>query len=219
MSLSENLMSLVLSFIYIGIIVLSALFLYWKLKWKGESVRKFIHILTSCWIFILVYRMDNWLCMVLGPFLFIFVNGFFVYGGYGVLLGMGDRKRDNGLIYYPISLLFLVILYIKGAISSEAILTGILIMGWGDGLAALIGSRWGTHTYKIYGKYKKSIEGTLVMFAASFLVAYFFGGLSPLYSMILAFVAICLENFTPLGFDNITVPISSALLTEVLCRL
>lgn len=219
MNATSNITSLILSFAYIATIVLTALFFYWKLKWRGESVRKYIHILTSCWIFILVYGMDNWLCMVLGPFLFIFVNGFFVYGGYGVLLGMGDKKRDNGLIYYPMSLLLLVILYASGLISSGAIMTGVLIMGWGDGLAALIGSRWGKHEYKVYGKYKKSLEGTGAMLFASFLIAYLFGGLSPVMAMLLAIVAIGLENITPLGLDNITVPIVSALLTEALCLL
>lgn len=214
-----DLFALMLSFLYVAAIVLFAFFAYWRLKWKGESVRKFIHILTSCWVFILIYAMESPFCMMLGPVLFIFINGFFVYGGYGVLLGMGNRKRDFGLVYYPISLLILVILYWQSVISSGAVVTGVLVMGWGDGLAALVGSKWGKHRYKVYHRWEKSAEGSLAMVIVSFMIAIIFGGLSPLSAFFLALVATALESLTPLGFDNITVPLLTALLTEVLCLL
>ncbi|MEO0540125.1 MAG: diacylglycerol/polyprenol kinase family protein, partial [Cyanobacteria bacterium P01_A01_bin.105] len=46
---------------------------------------------------------------------------------------------------------------------------GILIMSWGDGLAALIGQRWGRHPYQVLGQ-TKSWVGSLTMLIASFTV-------------------------------------------------
>ena len=211
--------AMTISFLYVAALVLVAGFAYKRLKWSGESVRKFIHILASCWIFIPAYKMDDLVSMVIGPVIFILVNGLFVYGGFGSILGMGDRKRDNGLVYYPISLLILVVLYSLGYISSNAMISGVLIMGWGDGFAALVGFRWGKHSYVMYKKYRKSIEGTLSMAIVSFAIAIVFGGLSPLNALLVAIFATGLESVTPLGFDNITVPIASALILEALCRL
>ena len=207
------------SFLYVAALVLIAVFAYKKLTWSGESVRKFIHILASCWIFVPAYKMDDLLSMAIGPILFTLINGLFVFGGHGAALGMGDRKRDNGLVYYPISLLILVVLYSMGYISSSSMICGVLIMGWGDGFAALIGYRWGKHSYVIYKKYKKSIEGTVAMTIVSFAIAFFFGGLSFVDALLVAAAASALENITPLGFDNITVPIASACIVEALCHL
>ena len=47
---------------------------------------------------------------------------------------------------------------------------GILVMTWGDGLAALVGQNFGRHPYVIFGN-KKSIEGSLTMALASFVVS------------------------------------------------
>ena len=92
-------------------------------------------------------------------------------------------------------------------------------MGWGDGLAALAGSRFGRNSYLVYGKYKKSIEGTAVMFAASAVIIVIFTDMEWYYAASVAFVAALMENVTPLGLDNLSVPIIVSLLSEVICSL
>lgn len=42
-----DLFALMLSFLYVAVIVLFAFFAYWRLKWKGESVRKLIPVFQS----------------------------------------------------------------------------------------------------------------------------------------------------------------------------
>jgi len=132
---------------------------------------------------------------------------------------MADRKRDNGLIYYPLSIFILVLLFLLGYIKKENIVSGILIMGWGDGLAAVVGTHIGQHGYRVFSKYKKSIEGTATMLIVSFIVLVIFSSLNWYMLILVAIAATLLENFTPLGFDNITVPILSAFLLEALCHL
>ena len=100
--------------------------------------------------------------------------------------------------------------------------SGLTAMYLGDGLAPLIGGKYGKHSYTI-GKATRTIEGSLVVFIASTLGAVFCflffdwwvtGGI-PLFTsgqvVILAFtcgiIATLIEGISPSGTDNITVPI------------
>ena len=88
-------------------------------------------------------------------------------------------------------------------------------MAWGDGMAAIIGQRFGKHPYKI-GEITKSWEGSLAMATASFAVAELVllsvEGNSwqiLLISLVVASIATILEAFSKLGIDNLSVPLAS----------
>lgn len=210
---------LAISFLYIGILALIGLLLYRYCHLRAEGVRKFIHIMTSLWIFIVEYKIKSPVCKLIGPFIFIFLNLIFSKSRFSSLLGMNDRRRDSGLVYYPLAIFVLVLLEIAGYISSYSVIASVLVMGWGDGLAALIGSRFGRNSYLVYGKYKKSIEGSSVMLAASFAIIMLFTPLKWYAALLIALLASFAENVTPLGLDNLSVPFSVAILSEVLCSL
>ena len=208
--MNTNLLATIYSFIYILAIIAVAFVLYRFTKIGSEGVRKFIHILVSGWVLILVNCYDSLAWAVIGPVTFIFLNAAFVYSGFSKYLGMGNRKRDNGLIYYPLSILVLVIMMYNGLADERIVISSVLMMGFGDGLAALIGSRFGRHGYSFIGG-KKSLEGTLTMFAVSLTILLVVYSEGPWYvSLLVAIFATLLENITPLGFDNITVPLISA---------
>ena len=214
--MNTNLLATIYSFIYILAIIAVAFVLYRFTKIGSEGVRKFIHILVSGWVLILVNCYDSLAWAVIGPVTFIFLNAAFVYSGFSKYLGMGNRKRDNGLIYYPFSILVLIILLYKGVIDERVVVASTLMMGFGDGCAALIGSRFGHHGYTSLGG-KKSIEGTLTMFIVSITILLLIYPDRPWYvPLSVAFLATVLENLTPLGFDNITVPLLSAVALGVL---
>lgn len=93
---------------------------------------------------------------------------------------------------------------------------GILVMTWGDGLAALIGQRWGRHPYKLWGM-KKSWEGSLTMAIATYgvsaLVLWAAQGSmwqTWIVPVAIALAATALEAFSRFGIDNLTVPLGSA---------
>ncbi|MBD2201019.1 phosphatidate cytidylyltransferase [Calothrix sp. FACHB-1219] len=93
---------------------------------------------------------------------------------------------------------------------------GILVMTWGDGLAALIGQRFGKHKYKVFGS-QKSWEGSLTMTLVSYLVSSLIllgvqGNIWQTWviSLLVAVVATALEAVSLLGIDNLTVPLGSA---------
>ena len=95
---------------------------------------------------------------------------------------------------------------------------GILVMTWGDGLAGLIGQKFGQHRYELWGM-KKSWEGSLAMALTSYIVSSVIllvvqGNVwqTWLVPVAIALFATGLEAFSKLGIDNLTVPLGSAAL-------
>lgn len=205
--------------VYVVCEAMLALLGYRRLHWSSETVRKFIHILTANLIIPVIYWIEAPGAKLFGPALFIVINAIATYSGLGKLLGMSDSKRHVGLIYYPTSVLFLTFLHIQGWMSASSVVAGVFIMGWGDGLAGMIGSRFGKHKYTVFGKYHKSLEGSLAMAFAAFVVVLLASDASLWIALALAVVSTVIENISPSSLDNISVPILSAFLLEVLCTL
>ena len=122
-------------------------------------------------------------------------------------------RKSFGTLFYAISIGILSACFWQT--SPQYTVIGILIMAWGDGMAAIIGQRFGKHIYKI-GNITKSWEGSLAMAGASFTVAELVllsvEGNSwqiLLVSIVVAVIATILEAFSKLGIDNLSVPLSS----------
>jgi phytol kinase len=125
-------------------------------------------------------------------------------------------RKSLGTLFYAISIGVLAYLFWDDFPQYTAI--GILIMAWGDGMAAIIGQRFGKHTYRL-GQNTKSWEGSLAMAVASFVITIsvlrFIQGdrwQTWATASTISLVATILEAFSQLGIDNLTVPIVSALL-------
>jgi len=138
----------------------------------------------------------------------------------GILFGLKDTTEKGhslGLVFYAISYTVLAALFFD---TPHVIAAGILPMAYGDGIASLVGERCGGRKYKILSQ--KSLEGSLAVFAGSFLsllcgllfysLFYQFSAVEiivlPLWTAVTATVV---EAISPLGFDNITVPIICAI--------
>lgn len=139
-----------------------------------------------------------------------------------LLPGINSVGRPSlGTFFYAVSFGVLISLFWPLALYPYAAL-GILVMTWGDGLAALIGQNFGRHSYKI-GDIQKSWEGSLTMLFVSFLVCWLVLGFSYGFAWtlagqaaIVALAATALEAFSKFGVDNLTVPLSSAILAYLL---
>jgi phytol kinase len=132
-------------------------------------------------------------------------------------------RKSLGTFFYAVSIGVLIALFWQTHPQYAAI--GILVMTWGDGLAALIGQRWGRHIYKI-GGIQKSWEGSLTMFTASYWVSAFvlLGVQGAVWQtwvipLAIALAATTLEAFSKLGVDNLTVPLGSAALGFLLLEI
>jgi phytol kinase len=133
----------------------------------------------------------------------------------------GVGRKSLGSFFYSLSIGILS--YIFWAEYPYYAVLGVLIMTWGDGLAAVIGKKFGRHDFEIFGM-KKSLEGcltmTLVSFVISFLIFLLVFGASwkiCLIAFLVATLATLLELLSKLGIDNLTVPIGSAWLAYFLC--
>ncbi len=133
-------------------------------------------------------------------------------------------RRSFGTFFYAVSIGLLVAWFWPLAQPQFAAL-GILVMTWGDGLAGLVGRAWGRHGYELAGM-KKSWEGSLTMalvsgaIVALLLIA---TGTAPVWPGLLlalgvGLVAALLESFSPLGIDNLTVPLGAAGLAWLVCK-
>ena len=142
-----------------------------------------------------------------------------------ILPGINSVGRQSlGTFFYAVSFGILVAWFWYLQQPQYAAL-GILIMTWGDGLAALIGQRFGTHKYKVFGA-EKSWEGSLTMMLVSYLVSSLIlvgtqgnSWQTWVISLLVAVMATALEAVSFLGIDNLTVPLGSAALAFFLSQL
>ncbi len=136
-------------------------------KLSSDLSRKVIHIAAGSfiWIWLFIDTSDkfSYLLNIAVPLLFFFT---FLYKGYRgspedkdvkTMSRTGDpRELLKGTLY------FTIVMMIAGTIFYGTYVGFLMmaIVGWGDGLAPYIGKRWGTHTYKTFGR-EKTLEGSL----------------------------------------------------------
>ncbi|MCS6813353.1 MAG: SEC59/DGK1/VTE5 family protein [Cyanobacteria bacterium] len=126
-------------------------------------------------------------------------------------------RQSWGTFFYAVSIGVLIAIF-WGLNRQEYAAIGILIMTWGDGLAALVGQRFGYHRYQLWDM-QKSWEGSATMMLVSFVVTGLIllaeqGNLWQNWAIAgtIAVVATILEAFSKFGIDNLTVPLGSAIL-------
>lgn len=212
-----NLFGILVSVLFIGIVMLSA-----KLFEKSgkEASRKFIHIMLSNWWIIAMVFFDNmWWASAL-PAIFVIINYLSLKKDLIKVMEReeGDDNRDSfGTVYYAISLLILSIATFGPWIHNPLIgLCGIIVMGYGDGLAAVIGKSVKSKEFKI-GSSKKTVAGCLTMFAVTLIVmAGFLNFMQADYwwlkAILVAGLMTMVEAVSVKGTDNLTVPLITSLL-------
>ena len=208
----KNILGIIVSYIFIGIIIVFAKFFK---KIGEEASRKFIHIMLSNWWFIAMYFFENALWASVVPLSFVVIN----YISYKKnLISVMERESQDGLgtVYYAISLLILAIITFGITNKPEIGLCSVLIMGYGDGLAAVIGKKVKSYEYKI-GNTKKTLVGSLTMFVITFIIIAIYLGLTginlwAIKSIVTAIILTIIEAVSTKGTDNITIPISACTL-------
>jgi phytol kinase len=210
-------------FLWVGLVLLAAELVV-RFSDSGKEIsRKIVHIgvgnviLLAWW-----FRIPTWI----GIGAAIAAGGLtLVTYRYPLLASVsGIGRKSWGTFFYAISIGLLIAYFWPLGLQAHAVL-GVLIMTWGDGLAALIGQRWGEHPYQMSGL-TKSWEGTLTMLVASVVVSSAILGTTygwswPMLGVaaMVAFLATALEAFSMFGIDNLTVPIGSAFASYGLIRL
>jgi len=122
------------------------------------------------------------------------------------------QRQSYGTIAYGVSITLLLILLWSS--DPSAVSAGILVMAFADGLAGLIGKKIKSPNWKVLGQ-TKSIAGTIVMALVTATILVLVGNIStltitPLNILSITSIAVILEQISPFGIDNITVPIAVA---------
>ena len=205
----NNLYGILVSILYIGLIfVASKLFT----KVSKEASRKFIHIMLSNWWVIAMVFFDNMWWAAFLPAVFVVIN-FLSYKFNIIKVMERDEEEKDGLgtVYYAISLLILALITF-GPLQNPIIgLVGIAVMGYGDGMAAIVGKSVKSPAYTFLSN-KKTVAGSIAMFIITLIIVS--GALSYLtvsHCLIKAFIIAIISTFVEAvsikGTDNLTIPL------------
>ncbi|MGB3615561.1 MAG: diacylglycerol/polyprenol kinase family protein [Elainellaceae cyanobacterium] len=187
---------------------------------SSEAVRKVVHIGTGNVILLAWWlNIPAWI----GIGASVVASGITLLSYWRPILPVINSvgRRSFGTFFYSLSIGILIALFWPLKQPEYAAL-GVLVMAWGDGMAALVGQRFGSHPYEIGGM-KKSWEGSLAMAVASGVVS--FGvlwiahipgyqanlGQMGVVALAIALLATTLEAISIWGIDNLTVPFCSAI--------
>jgi len=203
-------------YIYVAVLIVFTEKVFSK-RYPVQS-RKFLHIMTGNIAFILpLFETREIMAFVAaGPFI-LFT---FLMSPYSPIKSMCGKTSEAGhglgLVYYAITWTVLAYAFFD---HREIIAMGILAMSYGDGLASVIGIKYGKRKYTVF-KDTKSYVGSIAMFVCTFLllvIALLFYA-EPVttrvavYLLCMAGVATIVEGVTPLGLDNLSVPFVAALM-------
>ena len=208
-----------IAFVYIYVILLLIFTEKIISKKYPATSRKILHIMTGNIAFILPIFQTREMMVFLaaGPFI-LFT---FLMSPYSPIKSVRGKTSEAGhglgLVYYAIAWAVLAYIFFD---TKEVIAIGILAMSYGDGLASLIGIKFGKKKYQIFEDVKSYI-GSYAMFTFTFIMMIiallFYGKLSLNYETL--FLLLCIagistiaEGVTPRGLDNLSVPFVAAIL-------
>ena len=202
--LSSDIIGLILVYGYVAILLI----LSEKVLNKYPTFsRKFLHVMVGNVLFILPLFTSQFVMTFLAAAPFIVLTFFMSqYSPIKLEDKISSSGHGFGLVYYAISWTTLAFLFFD---QPWIIAVGIAAMSYGDGMAALIGEKYGKHKYNIFGD-KKSFEGSIAMFLVliatlGVVLTYYHVSIASLLIIpIVALVATIFEGVTPKGLDNIT---------------
>ncbi|MEB3342971.1 SEC59/DGK1/VTE5 family protein [Okeania sp.] len=205
---------------WLGIILILAETLNRFAKVNPEVSRKVVHVGTGNVILLAWWlKIPAWIGITAG-----IISGAIALISYKlpILPSVNSVGRKSlGTFFYAVSI-GILIGWFWSIEQPEYAALGILIMSWGDGLAAVIGQNFGKHPYQVWG-INKSWEGSLTMCLVSYIICCLIllvvqGNIWQTWVLAIpvALAATGLETLSKIGIDNLTVPLGSAALCFLL---
>ncbi len=205
-----------LATLIIAAILIMSEYLWRKLHIRGEFARKFVHIIGGSFIAFLPFWVSyGWITILAVGF--IVAN---LLNRYTLLFHAihAITRKSWGDLLFGFGILACALIAPDPWLFAGAILQ----VSLADGLAAVIGSRFGKHGYKVFDHVKTPI-GTLTFFACSLVIIALllvYGNLGG--HNVLAVICIVpltmtlLENVSGYGSDNVFLPLSFLLSMQLL---
>jgi len=227
---TSDIIGLAALFVFVLLSLFIAEILRRKDKVSGSTSRKIVHLSVGNVVLLFPFVFTNiWFAMI-GPVFFI---PFTYFTGPGSpikkfrLKGVSEG-HTYGTVFYAISLTTLVILFFNPDKTNP---TNIILFGafmplvWGDGISAVIGSKFGhDKAYNIWGGTKTLLGSWSAAFATfgavtiSCLILSQTVVLSVYLGLLTGFITAFVEALTPKGFDNIAVPAANAIVLFILYK-
>ncbi len=199
-----------------------------KDKVQGSTSRKIVHLTVGNVILVFPFFFSNVWTALIGPLFFIPFT-YFTSPASPIkkfrLKGVGDGHA-YGTVFYAISLTVLVGLFFYPDVSNQnnvILFASFMPLVWGDGMSAVIGTKFGEKSrYTIFGSTKSLLGSWTAAFATlgavtisclilkqTLQVAIYIG-------LLTGFITAIIEAITPKGFDNIAIPSANALVLFLL---
>ncbi len=192
-----------------------------KSGFPQEVSRKIVHIAAGSWImFWLFYDNSHWskYFNIAPAFIWCILllqKGFFAKPDDEAVKTMTRNNDRKELLKGPFY--FTLVMNLMGTLfyNSNLAVTAMSFLGWGDGIAPIVGKKYGRHKYKIFAE--KSIEGSIAFFVfglgAGFLFSYLiFGSVKINHLLITGVITTIVEAVSPKDIDNILIPLAVVIL-------
>jgi phytol kinase len=189
--------------------------------WPSEFTRKCIHIGVGWWGFIAYWTIRSVWIVLIPPLSFVLIN--LLSYRWNIIPSMEiEDKRNLGTVYYPLSICILILLFWREGMRLLPVL-GSMVMGLGDGMASIVGKKWGRHSFRFW-RNPKTLEGSAAMGVFSALAAgLVLTFMTPLpaaavvwRAVVVAGLSTAVEALSPWGLDNLSVPLGAAAAYRVL---
>jgi phytol kinase len=206
-----------------ALVALLTLALAEALRQRGVSprlTRKLVHVMAGISPLYVTYMAESKRVGLLPYLLTILLN--FLLWKKGWLASLADGTSSPGIVYFPISQSALLAWLWEPDDANRSRLpvahAALLTLALGDAAAALVGQRYGRHTYRVFGS-QRSLEGSAAMLVvtggavgATLALSGIERGQAMKNSALAAAGATLIEALSPLGTDNLTVPAAVALI-------
>ena len=217
-------------FVFVLSVLALAEILRRKDKVDGSTSRKIVHLSVGNVILVFPFFFSNVYTALIGPIFFIPFT-FFTCPASPIkkfrLKGV-EEGHTFGTVFYAIALTVLVgiFFYPDPTDQNNVILfASFLPLVWGDGMSAVIGTKFGEKSqYRIFGSTKSLLGSWTAAFASlgsvtigclilaqTLRVAIYIG-------LLAGFITAIIEAITPKGFDNLAIPAANAVIMFLLYR-
>jgi dolichol kinase len=214
--LLQNLIVTTLTFIYVFGLVAILNFCVTKFKLPQDISRKITHIGAGSLIgFLALYNDSHWskylnVTIFVVWIILLIQKGLFASDDDEAVKTMTRNGDKSELLKGP--LYFVIVATICGTLFYKTFpgIMAIATLGWGDGIAPIVGSRYGRLKYEILSS--KSVEGSISMLIAAFTASTFFvwliipTELDIMRILLLSAIATVVEACSPKEIDNLLIP-------------
>lgn len=209
-----NTENMLIAVVVLGCIVFSGELLWRKKIIAGEVARKFIHILGGLWIALWSFFLDFTEVQLLASVMLLVL----AISKYLKIFGSihSVKRSTYGELLFPLGILLTSLITHDKWIFFLAVAH----LAVADGLAAVVGNKWGGRLAFHIGHEKKTVLGSLVFLLSSLTITSAYVILSGDYQHYMSLIIVMpvtlsvIENITVKGLDNILVPIAVVVMTS-----